>query len=77
MDHGSGYQELQGIIKDNVELVKGDITDKLLLDKILQKDIDVVIHFAGVVGNNACIKNPNHAVMSLSLIHISEPTRPY
>jgi len=64
LDHGKRYSELQDIINDNVELVEGDITDETLLDKILQKDIDVVIHLAGVLGNNACIKNPIDAVKS-------------
>jgi len=64
LDHGRHYPELQSIINDNIELVEGDITDKALIDKILQKDIDVVIHLAGVVGNDACLKNPSNAVMS-------------
>jgi len=64
LDHGRHYPELQSIIKDNVEFIKGDIIDKVLLDKILQKDIDVVIHLAAVVGNDACLKNPSKAVMS-------------
>jgi len=64
LDHGRRYPELQSKINDNVELVKGDITDETLLEKILQRDIDVVIHFAGVLGNDACIKNPTYAVMS-------------
>lgn len=64
LDHGKRYPELQDIKNDNVELVEGDISDETLLDKILQKDIDVVIHLAGVLGNNACIKNPIDAVKS-------------
>ncbi len=64
LDHGKRYPELRDIINDNVELVEGDITDEVLLEKILQKDIDVVIHLAGVLGNNACIKNPIDAVKS-------------
>jgi len=64
LGHGRQYPELQSIIKDNVEFIDGDIIDKLLLERIFQKDIDIVIHLAGVVGNDACLKNPSNAVIS-------------
>jgi UDP-glucose 4-epimerase len=64
LDHGRRYPILQTLLRDNVRLIEGDITDINLLDRIMQKSIDVVIHLAGGGGNNACMEAPSNAVMT-------------
>ena len=64
LDHGNRYKILKKKIKKNVEFVLGDITDEKILDRILKKNIDVIIHLAGVLGNNACMNDPVNAVIS-------------
>ena len=64
LDHGNRYKILKKKIKKNVEFVIGDVTDEKILDRILKKNIDVIIHLAGVLGNNACMNDPVNAVIS-------------
>ena len=64
IDHGSRYKILEKKLSENVEFVKGDITDKILMNQILKKGIDVIIHLAGVLGNSACMNNPSEAILS-------------
>jgi len=64
LDHGKRYGRIRKKIKKNVDFVKGDITDGEKLDRIFKKDIQVVIHLAGVLGNNACMNDPVNAVLS-------------
>jgi UDP-glucose 4-epimerase/dTDP-L-rhamnose 4-epimerase len=42
---------------ENVEFVKGDISDKELIDKLVKKS-NVVIHAAALADVGACIRNP-------------------
>lgn len=64
LDHGKRYGTIRKKIKKNVEFVKGDITDEKKLDRIFKKDVQIVIHLAGVLGNNACMSDPINAVLS-------------
>jgi nucleoside-diphosphate-sugar epimerase len=64
LDYGPRYPLLKKIIKDNVKLIEGDITDINLLNKIMKKGVDTIIHLAGYVGNDACMTNPSKAVMT-------------
>ncbi|KAF0135226.1 MAG: UDP-glucose 4-epimerase [Candidatus Saganbacteria bacterium] len=63
-DQGPRQTKLQALTKDKITFVNGDIRDEVLLDNLMQKGIDVVIHFAGGGGNNACMKDPALAVTS-------------
>lgn len=63
LDHGRKYPQHQALLRDNVRLVKGDITDINLMDELMQ-DVDIVIHLAGGGGNTACMRNPANAVMT-------------
>lgn len=54
--HDTHFNLLKQRINKNMQLVKGDIIDKELLKRYI-KDVDVVVHTAGVVGNNACVKD--------------------
>ena len=64
LDHGKRYRILKKKIKKNIEFVIGDISDEKILDRIFKKNIEVVIHLAGSLGNNACMNNPVDAVLS-------------
>jgi len=64
LDHGKRFGVIRKKASKNVEFVKGDITDEKMLDKIFKKDIQIVIHLAGVLGNNACMNDPVNAVLS-------------
>lgn len=64
LDHGRRYPLLKTIIKDNVRLIEGDITNITLLNRIMKKGVDVVIHLAGCVGNDSCMAAPSNAVMA-------------
>ena len=63
LDHKSNSEIFQKTMK-NVSFVKGDITDSKILNKVFQKSIDCVIHFAGILGNGACMENPTNSVLS-------------
>lgn len=63
LDLGENYSQLQSLVGDNVIFVKGDITDIKLVDDLM-KDTDIVIHLAGIVGDKACMSNPNKAVLT-------------
>ena len=89
MSRGS-TRNLENALKDErVKLIQGDIRDKDLVYKVTE-GMDAVIHMAAI-RITACAADPREAmeVMNdgtfnvidaahkLSLIHISEPTRPY
>lgn len=63
LDHGRKYSKLQKLVRDNVKLIKGDVTDANLVDDII-RDVHVIIHLTGGGGNTACMKNPANAVMT-------------
>jgi nucleoside-diphosphate-sugar epimerase len=63
LDHKNNSEIFHKTMK-NVSFVKGDITDSKILKKVFQKPIDCVIHFAGILGNGACVKNPTNSVLS-------------
>ncbi len=63
IDHGKNYKQLKSVVGKNIELVKGDIKDYKVLDKIMEK-VDVVIHLAGGGGNRACLQDPTYAVLN-------------
>ena len=44
------------------ELVFGDITDKAVVDFLLKRDVEVVVHLAGIVGQPACSLDVERAV---------------
>jgi len=61
LDRGKKYSDLKKFVNDNVELIKGDITDEVLLDNLC-KDCYAIIHLAGGGGNSACAKDPIWAI---------------
>lgn len=61
LDHGGKLSQLKKLTNNKVKLVKGEITDEKLLDKLV-KDSDIIIHLAGGGGNAACINEPVWAV---------------
>jgi len=63
LDHKNNSEIFHKTMK-NVSFVKGDIADSKILNKVFQKPIDCVIHFAGILGNGACMENPSNAVLS-------------
>lgn len=61
LDRGNRYPEFKKLINNNVELIKGDITDEALLDS-LARNCYAIIHLAGGGGNSACLDDPIWAV---------------
>jgi len=59
LGHSKNYNKLK--FGDNVKLVEGEITDKKLVNDLI-KDVDVVLHLAGVGGNPICLSDPVKAV---------------
>ena len=64
LDHGKKYSQFNKPAKKNVTFIKGDITDSKLLEKIMSKGIDTIIHCAGTVGNSLCMEDPMNAISS-------------
>ena len=64
LDHGKKYSQFDESVKNNVTLIKGDVTDSKLLEKIMSKGIDTIIHCAGTVGNSVCMEDPMSAISS-------------
>ncbi len=60
LDRGSTYPELKKIIPKNINLVKGDVNDEFLLNKLV-KDSDIVIHLVGRGGSDVCLEDPVEA----------------
>jgi nucleoside-diphosphate-sugar epimerase len=63
LDHGRLFTKFKEMIRENVRLVKGDVTDKNLLEQLMP-GVDTVIHLAGGGGNARCMGNPSEAVMT-------------
>lgn len=61
LSRGTKHSELQKLVKDNVKLINGNVSDEEVLDKIIP-GTDIIMHFAGGGGNNACMNNPSEAV---------------
>ncbi len=51
------------ITSKNCKFVKGSILDEDLLKNIM-KDVDIIIHLAGIKGESNCLKNPTDAIIS-------------
>ena len=67
---------------DERVLIVDDICDsgetfQKISDFITERGVDVEVRFASLWWNNECNFEPHYYVQELSLIHISEPTRPY
>ena len=61
---------------DQVRFLIGDVRDRDRLYRAAQ-GADFIVHAAAMKQVPACEYNPFEAIQTLSLIHISEPTRPY
>ncbi len=61
--HRTNFTELEKLVGDNVKFVEGELTDKELLDSEMG-GVDVVVHLGGLVGNEACMKDPLKATLS-------------
>lgn len=61
LDRDDKYSQLKKFINSNVKLVRGDITNEALLDKLV-KECNIIIHLAGGGGNSACVRDPIWAV---------------
>ena len=59
-----------------VQYVRGSVLDRDLVDQAMD-GVQEVYHLAGLPGMWLPRKDDFHTVNYLSLIHISEPTRPY
>lgn len=46
----------------NLKLVKGDIRDEESLKRVMNTNVDVIIHLAAIVGYPACSKDPELAI---------------
>ena len=64
LDHGTRYKQLKKSTKNNVTFIKGDTSDAEMLEKILKKGIDIIIHLSGGAGNPICLKDPKKAVLT-------------
>ena len=64
LDHGKKYSQFNKSVKNNVTFIKGDVTDSNLLEKIMNKGIDTIIHCAGGAGNPVCMEAPMNALSS-------------
>ena len=64
LDHGKKYSQFNKSVKNNVTFIKGDVTDSNLLEKIMNKGIDTIIHCAGGAGNPVCMEDPMNALSS-------------
>ena len=61
----------------NYNFVKGDIRNRRFIQSLFEREtFDGVIHLAAESHVDRSITNPIEFVETLSLIHISEPTRP-
>ena len=63
LDHGKNYQFLNKYFNNKVKLIKGEVSDKKLLRTII-KDIDIIIHLAGVAGERRCVQDPLKSMIS-------------
>lgn len=61
--HSTNFEKLKNLVADNVRFVEGELTDTAIIDSEM-KDVDVVVHLAGLVGNVACVKDPLKATLS-------------
>lgn len=57
LDHGRNYNFLDKYFDKKVTLVKGDVSDKNLLRSII-RDVDIIIHLAGIAGERRCLQDP-------------------
>ena len=74
-DLSSGTKDF---LPKEAEFLKMDIRDEKLTDIFKERHFDIIYHEAAQTMVPASIDNPYlDADINLSLIHISEPTRPY
>ncbi len=63
LDHGKNYQFLNKYFNNKIKLIKGEISDKKLLRTVF-KNVDVVIHLAGIAGERRCTQDPLKSMIS-------------
>ena len=63
LDRGRRYNVLKKEINQNIKLVKGDILNKEILNKVT-KDCECIIHLAGGGGERNLLKNPYEALLN-------------
>jgi UDP-glucose 4-epimerase len=61
LDHNDKPNQFKRLFNGNVKYIKGDITDEVLVDKVMST-CHIVIHLAGGGGNTACVNYPVWAV---------------
>ena len=70
-------ERVKQITGKDLRFYKVDIRDKEALNEVFDKeDVESVIHFAGLKAVGESVQKPLEYYENLSLIHISEPTRP-